>query len=154
MTARPALKHFSPGQGKAVPIGSVRLSFKAGSVVGSNYAVAEMTFPPGSENPLHAHPTEETMYVLEGEFEFLGDNGDRRIAGPGSVMHVPANAAHGFNNVGTGVGRLLLVLPATMEAFLDDLSEAMASEKVDPEAVATVRARYGVVSVGLAARGQ
>jgi quercetin dioxygenase-like cupin family protein len=154
MNARPALTHLRPGQGKSVPLGKVRLSFKAGAIVGSSYAVAELTLPPGAANPPHSHPAEETMYVLEGALEMVGENGERTPAGPGSVTHVPPHAAHGFVNVGRTPARLLLVSPAAQEAYFDDLSEALACAKHDPEAVAAVRARHGIVSVGSAAGGR
>jgi quercetin dioxygenase-like cupin family protein len=152
MSNHPALKHLATGEGKSVPLGKVGLSFKAGLTVGSRYTVAELSLPAGSANPLHRHPCEETMYVLEGEFEMVGEGDDRRVAGPGCVMHVPAGAAHGFINVGNSTGRLLMVSSVDQEPYFDELAAAMVVAKDDPEAVAKVRARHGIESVGPVAR--
>jgi quercetin dioxygenase-like cupin family protein len=152
MSDHPALRHLAAGEGKSLPLGKIGLSFKAGSIVGSRYAVAEITLPAGSANPLHRHPGEETMYVLEGEFEMVGEGDDRRVVGPGCVMHVPAGATHGFINVGKTTGRLLMISPVEQEPYFDDLSAAMAAAKADPDAVAKVRARHGVESVGPVAK--
>ena len=70
-------------------------------------------------------------------------------------MHVPSHAAHGFINVGKTTARMLMVSPVSQEAYFDDLSEALQRAKDDPEAVAAVRARHGIVSIGpVGARGR
>jgi quercetin dioxygenase-like cupin family protein len=152
MSNRPALHHLACGEGKSVAIGKTPLVFEAGITVGSRYAMAEMTVPAGAATPLHSHSWEETMYVLEGEFEMAGENGDRRRTGPGGVMHVPSRAAHGFINVGKTPGRLLMVGEVEQEKYFDDLADAMARARKDPDAVAAVRARHGAESVGPVAK--
>ncbi len=154
MSNHPALTHLAAGEGKSLPIGKIGLLYRAGTLVGSPYAISEMSVPAGSNNPQHRHPWEETLYVLEGEFEMFGDDGERRLAGPGCVMHVPPRAAHGFNNVGKTPGRLLVVASAGQEAYFEDFAEAMVAAKDDPEAIARVRARHGAEAVGPAAKGR
>jgi len=143
MSKNTPLVHLGPSDGKRLDVGKFGFSFKAGLTVGSAYAMAEVSAPPGVVNALHRHPNEETMYVLAGEFEMFGEDGERRRVGPGAVMHVPRNAAHGFVNVGEGTGRLLLVAPVGQEALFDDLSEAMASA-TPGQSVAAVFARHHV----------
>jgi len=143
MSTTTPLLHLGPSDGKRLGVGKFGFSFKAGRAVGSAYAVAEVTAPPGAVNALHRHPNEETMYVLAGEFEMFGQDGEKRRVGPGAVMHVPQNAAHGFVNVGESTGRILLVAPVGQEALFDDLSEAMASTTPGPS-VAAVFARHHV----------
>ena len=154
MSNVPALVHLAAGEGKSVPVGKIGLTYKAGSLVDSPYAISEMSVPAGSNNPQHRHPWQETMYVLEGEFEMFGEGGERRRAGPGCVMHVPPHAAHGFNNVGQTTGRLLVVASPGQEAYFEDFSAAIAAAKDDPDAVAKVRARHGAEAVGPAAKGR
>ena len=85
-----------------------------------NYAL------PGTGAPfLHAHPAAETFIVLEGEFEVYGRADGKKVSlrvGPGYVHHVASNAQHGYKNVGTTPGRMLLVFhPADLqEAFFKD----------------------------------
>lgn len=55
---------------------------------------------------LHRHPYTETFIVLEGDVLF--EVGDERVpAASGSVVVVPANTPHRFENVGPG--RLLQI---------------------------------------------
>jgi quercetin dioxygenase-like cupin family protein len=143
MSRNTPVVHLMPGDGKRLDVGKFGFSFKAGRAVGAAYAVAEVTAPPGAVNALHRHPNEETMYVLAGEFEMFGEDGEKRRVGPGAVMHIPQNAAHGFVNVGESAGRLLLVAPVGQEALFDDLSEAMASA-TPGQSVAAAFARHHV----------
>jgi quercetin dioxygenase-like cupin family protein len=145
MSHNTPLVHLAPSDGKSLGIGRFGFTFKAGVAVGSGYAIAEVSAPPGAVNAPHRHPCEETMYVLEGEFEMSGEDGEKRRMGPGAVVHVPPNAVHGFVSVGETTGRLLLVAPAAQESLFDDLSEAMTSLVPGP-AVAAVFARHHVVT--------
>jgi quercetin dioxygenase-like cupin family protein len=148
MSERPSLKLLDPGEGRPTPLGKVGLSFKIGAGDGASYCVAEMTLPPASANPLHGHLSEETMYVLEGELEMVGEHGQRRRLGPGSVVHVPSRAAHGFVNVSPGQTRVLMITAPAQEAYFRDLSAALSAAAAGAESVPAVRARHGVESLG------
>lgn len=144
MSSHPVVRHLAPSEGKALRVGSYGFSFKAGSTTGSSYSVAEVSVAPGSRTVLHSHPCEETMYLVEGDFEFFGEVGETRRAQAGAVMHVPANAVHGFQNIGETTGRLLVVIPVAQEAFFDELAEAMEHPSAHPGLVDAAFARHHV----------
>jgi quercetin dioxygenase-like cupin family protein len=144
MSSHPAVRHLAPSEGKALRVGSYGFSFKAGRTTGSSYSLAEVSVAPGSRTVLHSHPREETMYVVTGDFEFFGEAGETRRAHAGAVMHVPANAIHGFQNVGDTIGRLLVVIPVAQEAFFDELAEAMQYASLQPDLVDAAFARHQV----------
>ena len=55
--------------------------------------------PPGAEVGLHVHPYHEVFVLIEGQAEYR--RGDERIeAGPGTVIVIPPETPHGFENVG------------------------------------------------------
>lgn len=154
MSERPTLKHLTQEEGKALSLGKTGLLFKTGTSVMSSYSMGVLSFPAGAAQPLHAHPWEETMYVLEGELEMVGADGERRPAGPGCTMHVPAFAVHGFVNVGAHTAKLLMVGSAAQEAYFDDLAAAM-SKSASANTVESVKQRHGVESIGpIAARSK
>jgi quercetin dioxygenase-like cupin family protein len=65
---------------------------------------------PGNGPPPHLHKNkDETLYVLEGDFEIL--NGDKGLlkAKPGAVAFVPKGTIHRFRCTGDRTGRLLFV---------------------------------------------
>ncbi|HEY0503067.1 MAG TPA: cupin domain-containing protein [Lysobacter sp.] len=54
--------------------------------------------------PLHSHPGEEIIYVLEGVWEYeVEGKGTLRLKA-GDVLFIPAGVKHGARNVGSGKG--------------------------------------------------
>ena len=73
---------------------------------------------PGNGPPPHMHKKEdETLYVLDGEFEIL--NGEQLMrAKPGALAFVPRGTVHRFRCLGDSPGRILLIYtPGGIEGF-------------------------------------
>ena len=70
--------------------------------VGSTETVFGVTiFPPGAKHDIHHHPhAEETEYIVEGH-GVARVGADDVIMGPGDVVFVKADEAHGFHNTST-----------------------------------------------------
>jgi quercetin dioxygenase-like cupin family protein len=150
-----ALRSVGQGDGRPFLVGNLTVTFTlTGEMTGGGFALAEMLVPPGSGNmPLHTHPAQETLYVLEGEFAFLSayDAPPLRVSA-GGLVHVPADAPHGFINVGGAPGRLLVIAqpagilePAVQELGvpLDAGAPPASPEPPDLARVMAVWARYG-----------
>jgi quercetin dioxygenase-like cupin family protein len=85
---------------------------------GGTYTMIEAIASPGNGPPPHIHKNEdETLYVLDGEFEIL--NGEHLMsAKQGALAFVPRGTVHRFRCVGNSTGRLLLVYtPGGIEGF-------------------------------------
>ena len=85
---------------------------------GGAYTMIEAFASPGNGPPPHLHKNEdETLYVLEGDFEIL--NGEHLMsAKPGALAFVPKGTVHRFRCIGNSAGRLLLVYtPGGIEGF-------------------------------------
>lgn len=136
-------QHVAPNEGKSLRVGPFGFCFKVSRVSNAGYAVAEVSVPPGARNAVHRHPLPETMVVLAGTLEFVGGDAEPCRVNPGSVVHVPANAPHGYTNVGDEPARLLVVMPPAQETLFDELGAAMAGDP-DSAAVAQVMARHRV----------
>lgn len=82
----------------------------ASEETGGALSVVEETTPPGGGPPPHAQAAEaETIYVLEGEVEFMLDGAT--IGGSvGSCVHLPKGAMHTFKNVGASPSKVLAVI--------------------------------------------
>lgn len=61
--------------------------------------IAEQTFAPGTEAPMHWHYFEENITVLAGRGEFTV-GGETEILEPGMTVIVLSTVPHGFRNVG------------------------------------------------------
>ena len=62
-------------------------------VAGANQMLAQTYLKQGALVPMHAHPSEQMTYVLQGALKFRVE-GEEIIVREGEVLHIPANARH------------------------------------------------------------
>ncbi len=67
--------------------------FRARFVHSGHMTLAYWNITAGASLPDHAHPHEQIVNIIEGEFEFTLD-GDKRILKAGSVVNIPSNVKH------------------------------------------------------------
>ena len=105
-----AVAHVAPGEGRgSLWVLSELLTYKIPSQrTGGAYSLFEATTQPGTGPPPHIHHREdEAFYVLEGEYQFLSGEETLRV-GAGSLLYVPKGTLHTHENVGEGMGRMLM----------------------------------------------
>ncbi len=126
--------HVAPGEGKALWVAGDLLTLKVvGDDTDGAFALMEELTPSQGGPPPHIHHREdETLYVLEGEYEVLvGENTVR--AGAGSVIRVPRHVLHTFKNVSTTPSRLLaLKTPAGLERFFEEVGDPATDDASPP----------------------
>ena len=108
-----------PSDGEKIWIVGDTLWLKATSAeTGGAYTVIENISLPGSGPPPHLHENhDESMYVIDGEFEILLDVKKIR-ATPGAFAFVPRGTVHRFRCIGDRPGKILIVFtPGGMEGF-------------------------------------
>ncbi|HEY5872229.1 MAG TPA: cupin domain-containing protein [Gaiellaceae bacterium] len=66
---------------------------------------------PGDRIPLHTHPINELIVILEGSPEVTLDE-DTREVDPGAVVFIPAGTPHGTRNSSTSPVRLHAMFPS------------------------------------------
>jgi quercetin dioxygenase-like cupin family protein len=135
MTERVA--HIAPGEGKPVWILTDLITFKVGSADSNNQLFfIEIEVLPQAGPPIHAHPCHEVFYVLEGQVEFTGVDGDERyrvVAGPGSTISIPNMVFHAYKNVGATKAKMVCTTsPAGLEKFFEDLGLPVTDPAVPP----------------------
>src|ERR671923_199988 len=70
------------------------------------------------------HREDETYYIIEGEFEFMEDDGSTFTAGAGSFVYLPKGRLHMHKNAGDTPARaLVLVVPAGVDEFIEEAGE-------------------------------
>ena len=102
--------YVPPGEGRRSlwVIGELLTHKVPSQKTGGAYSLFEATTQPGAGPPPHVqHREDEAFYVLEGEYEFFVD-GHALKAEVGSLIYVPKGALHTHENVGEGLGRMLL----------------------------------------------
>lgn len=98
---------------------------------GATYGLLELDMPAGEGPPLHVHEREEEFFrVLSGRFLFVcGDHATELTEG-GCIL-LPRGVPHRFQNIGDGMGRLMVIVtPGGFEGFFGAV-EGVALSDVD-----------------------
>ena len=74
------------------------------SVPGREVLQVRVDLAPGVTFPMHSHPGEEIIYVLEGVWEYQVEGKGAMTLKAGDVLFIPAGVKHGAKNVGSGKG--------------------------------------------------
>ena len=75
-----------------------------------NFAMRLFEMKPGGQSPLHSHPWEHEVFILEGEGVVVGAEGETRFRA-GDVVFVPPNERHRFRNDGDKTVKFLCLVP-------------------------------------------
>ena len=90
--------------------GFERRELVSGELGAESLTVAHATLHPDGGAPLHTHPTEEAMVILEGEaVAWLGD--DEVVVSRGQTVLAPAGVKHGFVNRSGKPVRIMAIFP-------------------------------------------
>jgi quercetin dioxygenase-like cupin family protein len=118
--------HVPPEGGRSFWLGTDLHTLKAaGAETNGAFALEELTAYPEFAPPPHVHRREdETYYILEGEFEFMEDDGSTFKAGSGSFVYLPKGRLHMHRNAGDTPARaIVLVVPAGVDGFIEEVGE-------------------------------
>ncbi len=75
------------------------------------YAMRLFEIQPGGIIPLHNHPEEHQIFVLDGEARLLGHSTPTTVK-KDDVVFIPSNEPHGYDNTqGSTVFRFICVIP-------------------------------------------
>ena len=75
-----------------------------------NFSMRLFELEPGGRTPLHDHPWEHEVFILDGKCKLiLGE--DEKVIGPGYAVYVPPNLKHSFMNVGEGKLKFICLIP-------------------------------------------
>jgi quercetin dioxygenase-like cupin family protein len=108
----PNQRFITPADAKVeeLPWGSLDWMCRPDMVAAEQLQLVHVRIPPGQGHAFHRHPEmEEIIYVLEGACEQWVER-EKRILGPGDVVHIPINTVHCSYNVGDSTLRVLAIL--------------------------------------------
>ncbi len=75
-----------------------------------NFSMRLFEMEPGGYSPLHNHPWEHEVFILEGEGVVFGGGEERRFKA-GDVIFIPPNEKHQFKNTGEKTVKFLCLIP-------------------------------------------
>jgi len=76
-----------------------------------NIAMRMFELAPAGHTPLHSHPHEHEVFIVEGEGVFVCAGTEYNFARE-HVIFVPGGEEHQFRNTGSSVLRFLCIIPA------------------------------------------
>jgi len=77
-----------------------------------NFAMRMFELKPGGFTPLHTHPHEHEVFVIEGRGVFVYEGKEHEFC-PEYVIFVPGGKEHQFRNTGDSILRFLCLIPAS-----------------------------------------
>jgi quercetin dioxygenase-like cupin family protein len=122
----------------------------SGQQTNGEYAVIEMSVPPGAGPNPHSHADfAETFFVVQGEVSFKSESGNY-IATKNSFVNIPKGGiVHGFKNLSNEPAILLCtVTPAGLDDLFEEMagyleSESSNSEEEKKEKINLIFKKYG-----------
>ena len=142
MTAQPFVltPHNYP---RPLNVAGERVTVLASGEATKGYEVFLQDGPQGSGPPPHSHPWDESFYVVQGEIEF-GLDKEHLVAGPGTLVHVPAGTTHWFR-FGNGGGQMISMTDRLgASRMFADIDREIAPDGPDLERLVGIAARHGV----------
>ena len=77
-----------------------------------NFAMRMFELQPSGYTPLHTHPHEHEVFVIEGEGIFVCEEEEYKF-GAEYAIFVPGDKEHQFKNTGDSVLRFICLIPAS-----------------------------------------
>ena len=105
--------------------GGIHVMHARAADTGGAFFLSEVEMEQDKVTPLHTHPADESLYVLEGEI-LIHLDGEEFTLSTGGFTIAPAGVPHAFKVVSAGARVLGLHTPGTCEAFYLGASEPLA----------------------------
>jgi quercetin dioxygenase-like cupin family protein len=118
---------------------------------GGAFILFEAVMSRGKVTPLHTHPCDETMIVLEGEV-LVHVQGEEYIVGEHGVLMAPRGVPHAFMVTSETARMLVLETPGGSEAFYRGASvtatkDLLAAAPVDMARIQQSAKQYGGIEI-------
>ena len=79
-----------------------------------NFAMRLFEMEPKGHSPLHSHPWEHEVYILEGQGLVVCNEGEKKFKA-GDIVFIPPNEKHQFKNNCTKTLKFLCLVPHTQK---------------------------------------
>ena len=132
--AAPVVRAASAGERREFFGGGVHTWMVRAEETDGAFFLFEDRMEQGKMTPLHTHPSDETMYIVEGEIVLHLDGTDHSITA-GGVAVAPRGLPHAFMVESESATMLCLHTPGSCEAFYWDASRPLAPGQTGSGAV-------------------
>jgi len=105
--------HYRDVEAKDAGEGTLELSVRwliTKEMGAENFAMRLFEMEPGGSSPLHIHPWEHEVFILEGEGIVVGGGEERKFRA-GDVIFIPPNEKHQLKNSSQKTVKFLCLIP-------------------------------------------
>lgn len=140
---------FKPGDSEVRWMGDTSTHFLAtGGLTGGEFGLVEESAKRGVSVPLHRHDADtESFYVLDGHIAFYLGGEPAALAVPGTFVHIPGGAIHGFRVESDTARYLILTTPRHVE-FYRAITVSSPEAPIDGDVIESACQEYGVAFIG------
>jgi quercetin dioxygenase-like cupin family protein len=121
-TQAPIIRGADEGEKRWFYGGALLTSKATSAETAGAFSLWEAAMVRDKVTPLHTHPADETMYLLEGEILMHLDGEETRV-GAGGFVFAPRGVPHAFMVLSDVARMLTLHTPGSCEAFYHGASE-------------------------------
>jgi quercetin dioxygenase-like cupin family protein len=105
--------HYDDVEAKSADEGALKLKVRwliTKEMGAPNFAMRLFEMDPRGHSPLHSHPWEHEVFIVEGEGTIVSAEGEKRFKA-GDVVFILPNEKHQFKNNGTKGLKFLCLVP-------------------------------------------
>lgn len=120
--ALPLVRNIDAAERRWFYGGGVHIWLATAADTGGAFLLCEQQMEQGKATPLHTHPADESLYVLEGEM-LVHLDGEEFAVTAGGLATAPRGVPHAFKVLSPTLRVLCLHTPGTCDAFYLGASE-------------------------------
>jgi len=140
---------YKPGDGEVRWMGDTSTHFLAtGVLTRGAFGLVEESARRGVSVPLHRHDADiESFYVLDGNITFYLGTQPAGLAGPGTFVHIPGGAIHGFR-IESDTARYLILTTPRHADFYRAITTSSPKAPIEGDVIKSACQEYGIVFIG------
>lgn len=138
-----------PGDSEVRWMGDTATCFLAtGALTGGEFGLVEESAKRGVSVPLHRHDADvESFYVLDGKITFYFGSQPAALAVPGTFVHIPRGAIHGFR-VDSDTARYLILTTPRHVDFYRAITASSPTAAIGGDVIKNACREYGIAFIG------
>jgi len=105
--------HYQDVEAKDADEGSSKLKVRwliSKEIGAPTFAMRLFEMEPNGYSPLHTHPWEHEVFILEGNGIVVSEQGEKQFK-PGDAVFIPPNEKHQFKNTSNKPAKFLCLIP-------------------------------------------
>ncbi len=127
-TPSPIMRNRDQGEQRWFHGGGLHTWLATEEETGGTFFLYEDEMSGGKVTPLHTHPSDESLYVLEGEI-LIHMDGEERIITAGGLIVAPRGVPHAFRVMSDSARLLTLHTPGGCQGFYLGASEPVTADQ-------------------------